>query len=379
MSIRTALKVVPNLPITTSILFRGNHGIGKSQIVRQIAGQIAKKHGLKEFPVIDRRLSQVTEGDIIGLPSTDGNVTRFNPPDWYKTACERPCALFLDELNRATPEVMQAAFQIVLDRELNGWKLHPQTWVTAAINSAGQYNVNEVDPALLDRFWCIDLDPDTKDWLDWAREDNRVAQQVIDFIVSNEKFLDPIKNAPEASAVQPSRRSWERLSQALVGAGIHEDVSSDLFYPMCLGYVGTEATIAFHDFVKHNDMRVSGDELLNDYKKVEAKVKKFNIDQQNAAIEKLAEAAHKLTKLTDKQGKNLSDFVETLGEELRVNCWSKLTEKGTDNLTLAKSVHKYMVKHILDVFQVPLGEAGVGVVPNIPGIFKQKQEEAKKK
>src|SRR5437867_2646181 len=88
----------------------------------------------------------------VTFPSTDWNVTRFNPPEWYMQACERPMVLFLDELNRATNEVMQAAFQIVLDRQLNGWKLHPLTRVYAAINMGANYTVNEMDPALLDRF-----------------------------------------------------------------------------------------------------------------------------------------------------------------------------------------------------------------------------------
>ena len=113
MSIKTFLSVANVLPGTTSVLLRGPHGIGKSQVVRKVA----EGFGLE---VIDRRLSQMTEGDMIGLPSTDGEVTRFNPPEWFKRACVAPVALFLDELNRATPEVMQAAFQVVLDRELNG-------------------------------------------------------------------------------------------------------------------------------------------------------------------------------------------------------------------------------------------------------------------
>ena len=101
MQIRTFLKVAPLLPKETSILLRGAHGIGKSQIVRQVAQVIATNNHFANFEVIDRRLSQMSEGDMIGLPSTDGEVTRFNPPGWYKHACDVPVCLFLDELNRA--------------------------------------------------------------------------------------------------------------------------------------------------------------------------------------------------------------------------------------------------------------------------------------
>ena len=76
--------------------------------------------------------------------------------------------LFLDEINRASVEVQQCAFQIVLDRELNGMKLHPETRLYSAINEGTHYQVNEMGPALTRRFWVVDLEPTTEDWLEWA-------------------------------------------------------------------------------------------------------------------------------------------------------------------------------------------------------------------
>ena len=75
------------------VLLRGRHGIGKSQVVYQMAAEMG-------LPVIERRASQMTEGDLVGLPSIDGNRTSFNPPDWFKEACEEPSVLFLDEVDR---------------------------------------------------------------------------------------------------------------------------------------------------------------------------------------------------------------------------------------------------------------------------------------
>ena len=363
MSVRTFLKVAPKLPVSASVLLRGNHGIGKSQVVRQVARDVAMEHGIKSFEVIDRRLSQMTEGDMIGLPSTDGEVTRFNPPEWFKRACDKPVCLFLDELNRATPEVMQAAFQIVLDRELNGWKLHPQTRVFAAINTGGTYTVNEMDPALLDRFWAIDLTPDTQDWLAWAKDSGAVHENIITFIAGNDKWLDPPKNA-EPSHVSPSRRSWERLSLALTTNGVADTPDDALFYPLCLGFVGTEATIAFHGYVKTLDAQVTGEEIINSFPKVQAKLAKLGQEKLNVAIEKVADYVTKnLKTLDDNQGANLRDFMGALPAELRVSAWSKLTAGGVNNLELAKSVHKWCVNHILSVFGVDKGEATVGSTP----------------
>jgi hypothetical protein len=385
MSVSTFLKVAPKLPAATSIMLRGNHGIGKSQLGRQLAELVASAFGFEDYEVIDRRLSQVSEGDIIGLPSTDGNVTRFNPPDWYKRACENPVFLFLDELNRATPEVMQAAFQIVLDRELNGWKLHEGTRVMTAINAAASYNVNEVDPALLDRFWVIDLTPDTKDFLTWARTESKkkpfkrnCLPLVADFIQAEDKWLDPPKEA-EPGVKHVSRRSWERLGDALYTAGVHEQPGHELFYPMCLGYVGTEATIKFVEFAKTQDNRFTGKDIVDRYTEVRHKVtSNSRAELLNTAIEKAAEYIKTLEKINEAQGKNLTKFMEDLPGELRISMWTQMTAAGVDKLELAKSIHIFLAKSVLDVFGVPMGEAGIGVVPNIPGIFKNQTQGSKK-
>lgn len=352
MTIKTFTAVVPRLPQTTSVLLRGAHGIGKSQIVRQVAALIAEREQISDYEVVDRRLSQMSEGDMIGLPSTDGEVTRFNPPEWYKRACDKPVCLFLDELNRATPEVMQAAFQVVLDRELNGWKLHPQTRVFSAINNAAAYTVNEMDPALLDRFWAVDLLPTTEDWLIWARGAGAVHVSVIDFIAANEKWLDTPKDTDPGN-IAPSRRSWEHLSKALCEASLADTPDDVMFYPMCLGYVGTEATIAFHSFSRSIDNRVSGEEVIEKYESVKVKILRLGQEKQNIVIEKVAEyVTQKLKTLNDVQGANLRDFMIDLPGELRVSAWSKLTAGGIENLDLAKSVHKWCVASILEVFGV---------------------------
>jgi hypothetical protein len=371
MSIHTLVDIAPILPASTSVLIRGPHGIGKSQVVRLISRKIAATEKIKDFDVIDRRLSQMSEGDMIGLPSTDGEVTRFNPPDWYKRACVKPVTLFLDELNRATHEVMQAAFQIVLDRELNGWKLHPQTRVFAAVNASSEYTVNEMDPALLDRFWTIDLKPDTKDWLDWARGDGKIHGTIIDFISQADKWLDPPRNA-EPGSVHPSRRSWERLSKALEAVGVADTPEDSRFYSVSLGYVGVDATIAYVDYAKSVDSRITGQDVVETYPKFKTKMKKLSQDRLNGLVEKVAEYVTKnLTTLSPKQGTNLQDFMKDLPGELRVSCWSKLTAHGLDKLELAKSVHKYCAASILEVFGVPMGEAGVNVTPNVPGFLNQ--------
>jgi len=64
----------PILDNKLPLLLRGRHGIGKSQVVYQIAAD-------RKLPVIERRASQMSEGDLIGLPVVSGDNTKWNPPD----------------------------------------------------------------------------------------------------------------------------------------------------------------------------------------------------------------------------------------------------------------------------------------------------------
>ena len=178
-----------------------------------------------------------------------------------------------------------------------------------------------------------------EDWLSWARAENHgephVTSFITDFIAGNEKWLDSPRDS-EPGKVTPSRRSWERLSKALVGAGVDEKADDPIFYPLCRGYIGNEATIAFHSFVKTIDSQVTGEEILRDYEKVKKKVSKLGQEKQNILIEKVSDYVTKQLKTLDEtQGKNLGAFMKDLPGELRVSAWSKLTQgSGTDNIEL---------------------------------------------
>lgn len=395
MSIHTLLNVAPKLPPQTSVLLRGDAGIGKSQLGRQIAMIVAKNTKIDNYEVIDRRLSQVSDGDIIGLPVIVGNTTRFNPPDWYMRACEKPCYLILDELNRATPEVMQAAFQIILDRELNGHKLHPLTRVFSGVNTGANYTVNDIDPALLDRFWVVDLTPDVKDWVTWARsecvsKDPEVREikklfggfnclpVITNFIAEEPKWLDTPKNV-EPGTRHPSRRSWERCGDALAMSGVADDANIDIFYSVCVGFLGVEASIKFTDYAKATNIRVSGEDVVARFTKAKIKnaVSKMNIDQLNDLIEKVCTHTGTLKTLKPTHEENIREFMNVLTSEAKIHMFTKLLSVATNNIELAKAINRACSDCILDVFSVPKGEAGLNVMPNIPDVLKNKQADSK--
>ena len=306
------------------VMIRGRHGIGKSEVVYQTA----EKLGL---PVVERRASQMTEGDLVGLPSTDGNMTTFNPPEFFKIACDSPVLLFLDEVDRAVLEVRQGIFELGDSRKLNGFHLHPDTLIFAAVNGGehgAQYQVAEMDPAELDRWTVFDIEPTVEDWLEWANGD--VSGLVWDFINQNRKHLEHMEDF-EPNKVYPSRRSWIRLDKCLTQAGLTEnpqDSAGTLMFNVTAGFVGFEAAIAFNDFAAKYSNIVSVDDVLNKGK-IEA-TKDFMINDHCALIEKMEAEETFKTKLDDSQIQNLASYFVSLPSEAAMKLWTVAGAEGSE-------------------------------------------------
>ena len=344
MDIKTFKSVAPKLPPHIAVLMRGPTGIGKSHLARAAAEDL-------DLPYIDVRLSTMSEGDFGGYPDIEGmketSIMTFCMPSFFVRACREPVVLMLDEMNRALPGVMQGAFQLVLDRELgndkegNPYRLHPETRIFAAINAGAEYDVNDMDPALLRRFWAIDLEPTAEDWISWAG-DNDIDGVVIDFIRQNPQHLRVDPSEVEPGTVCPNPASWHRVDQSLK----HMEMTPSSWagqerppgvYPLCLGMVGTEASISFAEFVTNYDAQISAKDILDNWNDVKDDVIAASAEKQGELIEKLRDHFAENT-WTKKQVNNATKMVDALGDELMVHFWNTMvaTQK-LDNIT---ALHK---------------------------------------
>ena len=300
------------------VLLRGRHGIGKSQVVYQLAAAAG-------LPVVERRASQMTEGDLVGLPSIEGNRTSFNPPDWFKMACEEPVCLFLDEVDRATLEVRQGIFELTDSRKLNGHNLHEDTIIFAAVNGGEHgenYQVNEMDPAELDRWSVWDIEPTVEDWLAWGKEN--VDGLVWDFINQNRAHLE--HNAEiEPNKRYPSRRSWHRLNDVLANADLLGEASPAMFN-LAQSFVGFEAAVAFNDFAKNYERVVTVDQLLKG-ERVEA-LEAFSLNEHCAMIEKVEAEDICKKELSTEEIANLANYFITLPSEAAMKLWGVISQGG---------------------------------------------------
>jgi len=230
-----------------TLIIEGKHGVGKSDAPKQVALE-DNMHMETLF------LSHQEVGDLVGIPHTimqDGiSITTWSVPIWLNrmnqaAATGKNCLLFLDELNRAPLDVRQTAMQLVLERQIHEHNLPcvngQRTLVVAAINPADEYQVDELDPALLDRFLHVSVEADAKTWLDWAR-DNNVNNIVRDFIAEHP---DRIHWTPADGAIGATPRSWTKLGQHMDNV---ENIAPEILFQIMRGKIGKELASQFYTF-----------------------------------------------------------------------------------------------------------------------------------
>jgi hypothetical protein len=334
---KTFLAIAPHiLNQKLPVLIRGRHGVGKSEIVYQIAAE-------RNLPIVERRASQMTEGDLLGLPDTcetaisGRKATTWNAPDWMVTACEQPVLLFLDEVDRATLEVRQGLFELTDSRKINGWKLHPETLIIAAVNGGehgAQYQVGEMDPAELDRWTVFDVEPSVEDWLGWAKDS--VDEVLWDFINHNRTHLEHAGEF-EPNKVYPSRRSWKRFNDVAVptNAFTQDGQDGELLYNLATAFVGFEGAVALKDFVERYEWQVSVEDLLDDGQF--DRTVNWGINDHCAMIEKIEASGRLSEDLSEEQVTNVATYFCSLPSEAAMKLWEVIGE--ADNIENVIAIH----------------------------------------
>ena len=279
--------VLENTPATQNIMLVGKHGIGKSRILEDFFGARGEK-------VVTLFLGQMSDpGDLIGLPHLDEATgrTEFMLPYWFPVD-GKPVVLFLDELNRARPEVLQTVMDLTLNRKLAGKSLPEGSRIISAVNGGSEYQLTDLDPALVSRFNIYECAPSVEDWLTWARE-AKLDSRIISFIDDNPEFLDGEENFTSENLERtPDRRSWERTSKVIESF----TELDEMLQPMVSGIVGNRAAASFFEYVNQHKLP-SVSKLLGcgDFKEASKSLESLNLTelaQLNEAIFRWLEKNH---------------------------------------------------------------------------------------
>ncbi len=241
------------------IFIYGAPGIGKTQIV----GQAADKVGVD---MINLDLQFMSPEDFVGIPkvidiedpeysegklkSIGKGVTRSNPPAVLPTDNGpegKGGFIFMDEMNRANPRVLNAMMQFVQMGRVGGYQL-PDKWVIVAAGNrsedvTGAGSVAEFDFAMADRFNIVNFVPDPEKWAQWAKGKGKFQDEIVDFVERNPElfhYLDNEKNALKF----PTPRSWTDGALALqdeiedTGVSSWKQIPTDTIYKIFADSIG---------------------------------------------------------------------------------------------------------------------------------------------
>lgn len=241
----------------------GESGIGKTALAKKIA-----KENEWSLVVIDGNL--LKEGEIGGLPTiesyraidSNGNqvekkMTVYAVHNKLKEIDEqialgKKVLLFIDEINRCEHTVQQELMNLILNREINGYRLHHNVKILAAMNPSSKYGsdfdyqVVDMDAAQENRFVWLNMESDHLQWIKWAVSAG-IDPKVIEFISTFPEYL----NRKNEDDVRATPRSYERVSKSYQVYKEQKDVfPRTVFLNVIKGNIGKVIAEEFMSFVE---------------------------------------------------------------------------------------------------------------------------------
>lgn len=196
----------------------------------------------------------------------------------------KPVILFFDEINRTPQETMKELMNVILNREVNGYEFPWWVSIIAAQNPSSQnssFSVNQMDPAQLDRFMKIKVNPDFEKWCQWALDHGMNLEYLQALTAANSGLSKNDNNTvfcvkdagtEDTENMDPSPRSHEICSNIISGYDLVK--SSNLFTKeekesldadietMILGKIGTTAGNSILKCLQDKSSRINPNEVL---------------------------------------------------------------------------------------------------------------------
>lgn len=283
---------------TKTIVTLGPPGCGKTSAGRQLADRMTEyvqrktpTAGAAVCVVLD--LSSMLPEDLMGLPKTDGKVTRYCPQDWMAQLCEEGAygVLILDDLPAAAAQVQVACRQVSLERRIHQNRLSDGIFVIVTGNRREDKSAAATLPAhFRNSVILIPFQPDFKAWESWYMDSGFDTDIPAFLHFKRSHFSHLPKDADELGAFA-TPRTWSMLGEE-IGA-----VAESMVPEVCAGLVGNGVASEFAAFRMLRRELVSPEKVLEDPEKA---LPNINIldrpDKVIALVTGLGECAARLAK-----------------------------------------------------------------------------------
>jgi MoxR-like ATPase len=214
--------------------FHGRPGIGKSEIVEQLA----KANNMKLEILM---LTQIDSQDLRGIQYPDAATKRmvYYPPEFLPGPNDPPTILFLDELTGAEPRLQVSAYQLLLSRRIGSYHLPDNCYVCAAGNGPADGAIAyEMGTALASRLLHIGVMAEPRSWIEWALANN-IHNSIVTLIQIKGHLLEQTdEQIARDDLIGPNPRAWARASKILHTVGAH---NRSIAEPLVEGLVGKSA------------------------------------------------------------------------------------------------------------------------------------------
>ncbi|MEM9049022.1 MAG: MoxR family ATPase [Pseudomonadota bacterium] len=198
--------------LTASWMLHGRPGVGKTQIVAQLAEEIGAR-------LFDLRLTTIEPQDLRGLPYYDHDAKRtvwYRPEDLPDDP-DRPAVLFLDELTAAPAHLQPTVYGLLQERRVGQHRLPDAVFLIAAGNMVEDGAIAyEMGTGLSDRLVHLIVQASAADWLERFAVPRGLDPAVVAFVKSRPDLLETTHSAlDQGQMIAATPRSWERASAIL--------------------------------------------------------------------------------------------------------------------------------------------------------------------
>lgn len=214
------------------ILLMGPPGIGKTQIMEQIAREC-------EIGLVAYTITHHTRQSAIGLPfirekeysGQTYSVTEYTMSEIIASVYEKieqtgnkEGILFIDEINCVSETLAPTMLQFLQCKMFGNQKV-PDGWIIVAAGNPPEYNksVRDFDVVTLDRMKKIDVEADYEVWKEYAYQAG-IHPAILAYLEIRKEYFYRMETTVDGKAFVTAR-GWEDLSQLLK---VYEELGKDI-------------------------------------------------------------------------------------------------------------------------------------------------------
>lgn len=339
----------------------GKPGIGKTEIVRQVAEELGI--GFVSFSITHH-----TRSTLLGLPviveKENYKYTEYTMSEIIakvklaEEAGYKEGILLLDEFNCASETIYPMMLALLQTRNIGYYRL-PEGWNLVLLGNPKQYNksAREQDAAILDRVRKIEVDASVKDFLDYAKGKN-FHPAVQQYLASNSMNLYYSNQTVDTKELVTCR-GWENLSHALYAyeklkqdvdvKTVEQFIKSEEIAGSFAAYYSINKEGRFQRFAEEVFNRDKWAELAEDMKKEKIALLWKSVEQLTRQMEKNADKS-KAAKISEQvsmvfeflallpDADNLREHFFSCINQSKVLCHALMKVKNKEYLSVCRSM-----------------------------------------